>query len=67
VPKGNLRVTKWLGTVPAIGTCTFCNRQFKVPMTAMRRVADAQEALKLQFAAHKCEREDVSQSAERAP
>jgi hypothetical protein len=55
--KRNLRVIKWLGTVPALGVCTVCNRQFTVPMTAIMRVADAQEALRLQFAAHKCEGE----------
>ncbi len=47
MPKRNLRVVKWLGTVPAIEVCTFCNREFKVPMTALKRVADAQEALRL--------------------
>ena len=57
MPKRNLRVVKWLGTVPAVGVCTFCNLQFKVPVTAMKRVADAQAALRLQFAGHKCERE----------
>ena len=36
------------------GVCTFCNREFKVPLNAMKRVADAQESLRLQFTAHKC-------------
>jgi hypothetical protein len=62
--KRNLRVIKWLGTVPALGVCTLCNRQFTVPMTAITRVADAQEALRLQFTQHKCEREDTSQAAD---
>jgi hypothetical protein len=53
--KRRLRVLKWLGTVPAVGVCTFCNREFKVPATSIKKVADAQEALKLQFAEHKCE------------
>ena len=52
--KRNLRVVKWLGQVPAIGVCTVCKRQFKVPLTAMKRVADAQESLRLQFTEHKC-------------
>jgi hypothetical protein len=56
--KRRLRVLKWLGTIPAVGTCTSCNREFKVPLTAMKRVADAQESLKLQFAEHQCEGED---------
>jgi hypothetical protein len=60
VPKRNLRVVKWLGQVPAIGVCTVCNRQFKVPMTAMKRVADAQESLRLQFTEHKCKGDDAS-------
>ena len=29
-----LRVAKWLGTVPAVGTYTSCNREFNIPMTA---------------------------------
>jgi len=63
--KGNLRVVKWLGQVPAIGVCTFCNRQFKVPLESMKRVADAQWNLDLQFKEHKCKREDASQAAAR--
>jgi len=53
--KHRLRVPKWLGTVPAVGTYTSCNREFEVPITAMKRVADAQESLRVQFAEHQCE------------
>jgi hypothetical protein len=56
--KRNLRVSKWVRTVPAVGVCTFCNRQFKVPLTAMKRVADAQENLRVQFTEHKCKDDD---------
>jgi hypothetical protein len=63
MPKRNLRVVKMAWDGPAIGVCTDCNRQFKVPMTAMRRVADAQESLRLQFFGHKCQRLDESQNA----
>jgi hypothetical protein len=52
--KPNLRVLKWLGTVPAVGVCTACDLQFKVPTTTLRRVADAQESLRKQFVEHKC-------------
>jgi len=52
--KRRLRVLKWLGTVPAVGVCNLCNQEFKVPVTAIKRVADAQESLKLQFAQHQC-------------
>jgi len=54
MPKRNLRVLKWLGTVPAIAICTRCNREFKVPLTDLKRVANAQESLRLQFAEHQC-------------
>jgi hypothetical protein len=59
VPKRNLRVVKWVGTVPAIGLCTFCNRQFKVPLDSIKRVSDAQESLRVLFTEHKCKREDA--------
>jgi len=52
--KRRLRVLKWLGTVPAVGVCTLCNREFTVPVTAIKRVVDAQESLKLQFDQHQC-------------
>jgi hypothetical protein len=61
--KGHLRVLKWLGTIPAIAVCTACGREFKAPMTALKRVADAQESLRVQFAEHKCEDEDAAQAA----
>jgi hypothetical protein len=64
-PEGNLRVVKWIGTIPAIGVCTYCSRQFKVPLESMKRVADAQWNLDLQFKEHKCKREDASQAAAR--
>jgi len=38
VQKRSLRVVKWIGQVPAIGVCTVCSREFKVPLTAMNRV-----------------------------
>jgi hypothetical protein len=53
-PRRNIRVMKWLGTVPVIGVCTNCNREFKVSLIALSRVADAQESLRRQFSEHKC-------------
>jgi hypothetical protein len=38
----NLRVVKWIGTIPVIGVCTVCDRSFTVPLPAIKRVADAQ-------------------------
>jgi hypothetical protein len=34
--KRSLREVKWLGLFPAITVSTSCNREFKVPMTALR-------------------------------
>ncbi len=55
-----LRVVKWLNTTPAIGVCTFCSREFKVPLSAIRKTADAQTDLQEQFDRHKCDPEDAS-------
>jgi hypothetical protein len=38
---------------PAVGVCSVCNQEFKVPLTFEKRVADAQESLRVQFAKHK--------------
>ncbi len=59
-----LRVVKWLGTTPAIGVCTHCSREFKVPVGALRRTADAQASLQEQFDRHECEPEEPSQTAD---
>ena len=56
----SIRVVKWLSSTPAIGVCTFCSREFKVPMSALTRTADAQASLQEQFDRHKCEREETS-------
>ena len=56
----NLRVVKWIGTIPVIGVCTFCDRSFTVPLSAMKRVADAQENLRVQFTEHKCKGKDAN-------
>jgi hypothetical protein len=50
----NLRVTKWLATVPVAGVCTQCNRKFQVPVRFLSRVADAQQSLRTQFHEHTC-------------
>jgi hypothetical protein len=53
----NLRVVKWLGTVPAVAVCTQCDRNFKVPLDSLKRTSEAQESLRKQFMEHKCQRE----------
>jgi len=57
--KANLRVTKWLGTVPAVGLCTNCGRTFEVPLESLKRAPEAQESLRKQFAEHRCKRVEV--------
>jgi hypothetical protein len=54
MPKRNLRVLKWLGMIPAVAVCTICNLEFKVPLAALKRLSDAQESLRRQFAEHVC-------------
>jgi hypothetical protein len=54
VHKRNLRVTKWLSSTPAIGVCSSCSKEFRVPMTALTRTADAQAHLQEQFDRHEC-------------
>jgi len=55
VPKRNLRVTKWIGTVPAECVCTACGRLFQTSMTDLKRILDAQATLKAQFDEHECD------------
>src|SRR5438552_18033738 len=62
-----IRVVKWLNTTPALGVCTLCSREFKVPMSALRRTADAQASLQEQFDRHNCEPPDSSQPAAWVP
>jgi len=61
--KRNLRVIKWLGTVPAVGVCTHCAANFNVPLNSHKRTSDAPESLRKQFAEHKCKPMDSSQNA----
>jgi hypothetical protein len=61
MPKRNLRVVKWVGTIPAAAVCTVCNREFKVPVSSMKRVSDAQQLLKNRFAEHECNSKDDRQ------
>jgi hypothetical protein len=63
VAKVNLRVTKWLGTVPAVGVCTHCERTFKVPLGSLKRTSAAQESLRQQFVEHRCGRRDETEKS----
>jgi hypothetical protein len=52
--KRALRVTKWLSTTPAVGVCTACSKEFKVPMTDLSKTKEAQVNLQQQFDQHNC-------------
>jgi hypothetical protein len=58
MPKRVLRVTKWLGMTPAVAVCTMCGREFVVAMNDLKKVSDAQENLRVQFAEHLCKQEE---------
>jgi hypothetical protein len=60
MPKRHLRIVKLLGTIPATGICTFCDRLFTVPLESLKKAADAQWNLDLQFKEHKCKRHGES-------
>jgi hypothetical protein len=63
VAKVNLRVTKWLGTVPAVGVCSNCERTFKVPLASLKSTSAAQESLRKQFVEHRCGRRDETEES----
>lgn len=63
----NLRVTKWLGPVPAAAVCSQCGREFKVPLSLLKQTTNAQESLRKQFAEHVCPDEAEGKSREAQP
>jgi hypothetical protein len=63
MPRPILRIVKWLSATPVIGVCTFCNRQFKAPMTALTKTKDAQASLQQQFDSHTCNPRDAGETS----
>jgi hypothetical protein len=63
MPKRNVRVISWLGSLPAIGVCTHCAKNFNVPSSAMTSITEAVENLQQQFNLHKCEHKDAKLNA----
>lgn len=45
-----------MGRSPTIAICTACGRQFKAPLTRVRKVTDAMGSLQEQFERHICSR-----------
>jgi hypothetical protein len=58
--KRAVRIVKHIGPVPCVAACTACGRQFTAPVSALRRVTDAQAYLQEQFDRHRCEDEKRS-------
>jgi hypothetical protein len=50
-----IRVTKWLGMVPAVAICAACGREFRVPVESLKRLTESQESLERQFDRHQCD------------
>jgi hypothetical protein len=48
----------WTRSCSPNGVYTKCGRKFTVPLTAMNKILDSEESLRLQFAVHKCKLED---------
>ena len=59
-----IRVTKWLGSTPAVAVCSYCRREFKVPLALLKQTANAQESLRKQFAEHLCPSDAEEKSTE---
>jgi hypothetical protein len=59
--KRYLTVVKWLSSTPAVGACTYCSKEFKVPLSLLSKTMDAQASLQEQFDRHKCGSESGSE------
>ena len=64
MPKRKLRIVRRTNNIPVLGVCEFCNMQFSAHQPLSGQL-EAQAAIQQQFNAHKCKREDFSQSAVR--
>jgi hypothetical protein len=62
--KRNLRVVKWLGTVPVVAVCSACNRKFQVSPIDMKGLQARKRSLRVEFAEHECKDEDVHAAVE---
>jgi hypothetical protein len=49
-----LKVTEWLDSVPSVAVCSFCGREFKVPVTELSKIKDTQVYLQTAFDTHLC-------------
>jgi hypothetical protein len=58
MPKRILRVVKWIGATPAVGMCAACQRQFTLPVAALKNVVEARAKMQALFDEHACEPEE---------
>jgi hypothetical protein len=63
MPKRAIRVIKHIGMVPCVAECTVCNKQFVVPLTALKSVKGATAKLQRQFYQHECAKQEGSHAA----
>jgi len=49
----NLCVVKWLATIPVVGVCTLCNREFSVSIAKLKST-ETKWSLRAQFDCHIC-------------
>jgi hypothetical protein len=60
MPKRAVRIVKMLGSVPCVAACTACGQQFTAPLSALKRLTDAQANLQQQFDRHQCQNAESS-------
>jgi hypothetical protein len=63
MPKRILRVVKWIGTTPAVGMCAACERQFTLPVAALKNVVEARSKMQALFDEHECGTEEGHEPA----
>jgi hypothetical protein len=63
MPEREMRIVKYIGSMPCIAACMYCNQQFRVSGTGVHTVESAMATLQEQFGGHKCKPMDSSQNA----
>jgi hypothetical protein len=65
MPKREMQIVKYFGSIPYEAVCAHCSKQFKVAPDPTLTDTEAGAKLQAEFAVHKCERLDASQNAAR--
>jgi hypothetical protein len=61
MPKRAIRIIKHIGSTPVVAACVACKEEFKAPVSCIRSVKEATDAIQKQFDAHKCQTTDAGQ------